>query len=459
MILSAVNAFLDALPRTRVGTAHRPVPAFRTCGITGFYVALITLFAGGLLTGRSLVVLTVIALVSALSFFVYTHLRKWIVGREELVLLEHVWFAFACNAGALVLLGQPLLPYLDLFSVALCPFLAAGRVGCTLVGCCHGLPSSFGIKYTEDCAADGFPRHLVGIRLFPAPTLEGIGIVVIGLAGLIALPFSAPGRVFAWFLLAYAILRFGLEGIRGDPRPHFLGLSQARWMALAETGLALGLGSGVPPLVAGGVAVALLFTLAVALDQKNQRNPRTRLLASEHIQELRDLVRNRGASILPESHATSRGVTVAVSSKPGYPNPELHVSLRLRSEHTDLPLLCELAARAFPELAPRSASASPGRILHFSLPPPPPPEAHSSHQSHQSPSSHLGTILYGLVLHHIQHTRDHHPGEPEPEDPTPGPPQAPVPATKSAPPPWYLAGKGDQTNVKIPNPGPAGEPT
>jgi len=202
MILPAINAFLDALPRTRVGSAHRQAPAFRTCGITGFYVALITLFAGGLLTGRSLVVLAAMALVSGLSFFVYTCLRKWVVGREELVLLEHVWFAFACNSGALLLLNQPVLPYLDLVSVALCPFLAAGRVGCTLVGCCHGLPSSIGIRYTEECAADGFPRHLVGIRLFPAPTLEGIGLVLISLVGLIALPFSVPGRVFAWFLLA-----------------------------------------------------------------------------------------------------------------------------------------------------------------------------------------------------------------------------------------------------------------
>lgn len=84
-----------------LGLYTREVPTFRTCGITGFYVALLVLFAGGLITGRSLLVLAVLALVSGLSFFVYTYLRMWITGREELVLLEHVWFALAtlaCNA-------------------------------------------------------------------------------------------------------------------------------------------------------------------------------------------------------------------------------------------------------------------------------------------------------------------------------------------------------------------------
>ncbi|MGE3308992.1 MAG: prolipoprotein diacylglyceryl transferase family protein [Limisphaerales bacterium] len=458
MMLHTLNRFLDGLPRTRVGTGHRPAPAFRTCGIVGFYVALITLFAGGLLAGRSLVVLAAIALVSGLSFFVYTYLRKWITGREELVLLEHVWFAYACNAGTLLLLGEPLLPYLDLFSVALCPFLAAGRVGCTLVGCCHGLPSSFGIKYTEECAADGFPRHLVGIRLFPAPTLEGIGLVLIGLTGLIALPFAAPGRVLAWFLLAYAIMRFGLEGIRGDRRPHFLGLSQARWMALGETGLALGFGAGVPPAIAGGVGMALLVTLILALDQKNQNNPRIRLLAQEHVQELRELARDfvgsnsRKAPARPESKATSRGVTLAATPQTGSPNAEWHVSLRLPTEHTELPLLCELAARAFPELPPRSAAVSSGQVLHFGLPSNLPPNVPSSHQSHLSHLSHLGTALYGVVLHKLQH-----PSEPEPYEPAPAPPPAQVPHNLSATPPWYLA--GGRPRVESPESGPAGGPS
>lgn len=455
--IHAFNAFLDTLPRTRTGRFHRPAPAFRTCGIAGFYLALLTLFAGGLLTGRSLVILAAVALVSGLSFFAYTHLRKWITGREELVLLEHVWFAFACNALALHLLNQPLLPYLDLISVALCPFLAMGRVGCTLVGCCHGHPSSVGIAYPESCAADGFPPHLVGVRLFPAPALEGIGLVLIGLAGFVALPFAVPGRVFAWFLLAYAIMRFGLEGIRGDPRPHFLGLSQARWMGLAEAGLALGLGMGGPSGTTAAIGFALLFTLLAVLVRQHRRNPHAQLMAHDHLQEMRNLARTAFAPEVqtdpaqPSSHTTSRGVTLACSVRALGPYREYHLSLGLPGRTPGIPLLCGIAAAAFPQLLPLSARISHAGYLHLLLAAPPGPDTGAT-----APAD-LATNLYGAVVRRLQHEAD----TPPPHDPeTSAPEPVETPASQGAQPelqpsltrppspnpPWYFSsGNGTRT--------------
>jgi hypothetical protein len=87
-------------------------------------------------------------------------------------------------------LGEPVLPYLDVVSAALCFFLVAGCVGCTMVGCCHGHPSPLGVVYNEGCAREGFPRHLIGVRLFPAPTIEAAGLFAIGMNGMIAFPVA-----------------------------------------------------------------------------------------------------------------------------------------------------------------------------------------------------------------------------------------------------------------------------
>src|SRR6266508_3350485 len=125
-----VNAWLDRLPRTRFFAADGTVPAFRSCGVAGFHAGLVTCFAAALLTGRSLLITTMLCVVAALSFFAWALLRKRITGREVLVLLEHVWIAQAAIVASLYALGRPILAYWDVLSLGLCVFLAAGRTGC-----------------------------------------------------------------------------------------------------------------------------------------------------------------------------------------------------------------------------------------------------------------------------------------------------------------------------------------
>lgn len=405
--MSSLNNLLDSLPASRLTCGGREAPTYRACGVAGFYVAVIVVFGGGLLTGRSLLVIALLALVCGLSFFVYAYLRKWIAGYEEIVLLEHVWFAFACVSATLWALGQPVLPYLDVVSPALCFFLAAGRIGCTLVGCCHGHPSSLGITYTDKCAIDGFPRHLVGVRLFPVPAIEAAGLFAIGVIGLIALPFAQPGRVFAWFLLAYSVMRFGLEGIRADRRPHFLSLSQARWMAIIEVALALRLTEDVHRVSSMAVYAPLFATLIVVLAYRWRTDWRRRLLRAEHVREVRELARGEIGSLahpaMPVSLATSQRVTLAVS-RAGSNLQQAHISLALPDGRGDLELLCALASRAFPELVVEAAQLTSGRVIHLHA-----PMALTDFDTSAEAREWLAQELYGYVARRLQKANERPP--------------------------------------------------
>ena len=350
----------------------RELPAFRCCGIAGFHAGLIIVAAGTLLSGRSLAVAALISAVAAGSFFVWALFRRWVSGGEKLVLLEHVWFALALAAGALWLVRQPVLPYLDIMSPALAVFLCAGRIGCAMAGCCHGHPSSVGIVYGEAAVADGFPMEFAGIRLFPVQLIEAFVLLLIGLSGLAALPFGWPGHVLVWFLVAYAVLRFGLEALRADPRPHFLGWSQSRWMCIGQAAFAVALydfGNTSPAVwvVLGLVLPSVMIWKAIS-DRRGGRRP---LLAAEHIQELRDLViHDVEAPPIhgPRLRASSRGVGLAVSVDPRTRPAVAHVSLSLTRGHGDLRLLCSLACQAFPGLRAEFTRYTQGRVLHVAVP-------------------------------------------------------------------------------------------
>lgn len=350
--LARLNSLLDELPRTTFGALAREAPAFRSCGVAGYHVALAATLAAALLGGRSPLVAAALAAVSAWSFLVHALIWRRVRGRERLVLLEHVWVTLACTAPAAWWLGAGA-GALDPVAVGLAFFLAFGRVGCTLAGCCHGRPSSVGLVYDERHVSEGFPSHLVGIRLFPVQPLEAAGLLAIGVTGLAAMPFARPGHVLAGFLFGYAVLRFGLEGLRGDRRPHLLGLSQARWMAIAEAAFAIAwlerertAGLDRRSLVAWGL---LAVTLSVALVLKRSFDARARLSTEGHRRELRSLLASLGASAggAPRVAVSSRGVSLALSTADG---AEAHVSLALPGGLHDLRLACELATAILPSI-------------------------------------------------------------------------------------------------------------
>ncbi len=408
MTAAALNRVLDALPRTRLARHGREVPAFLTCGVTGFYVAVVVTLAGGLVTGRSLLVLCVMALVCALSFFVYVYARRALTGRETMVLLDQVWFAEACMAGALVALGEPVLAYMDVVSVAICFFLVGGRTGCLLAGCCHGNPSSVGIVYPDAAARDGFSAHLAGVRLFPVQAVEAAGLAAIGVSGFAALPFARPGAVLLWIMCAYAVMRFGLEGLRGDVRSHLLGLSRARWMALAELAFAVwiaerayGGGISTREAVLGGI---LLAALAGGLVARWAFDRRRVVGSAAHRREVEAAARallptalRDGPGEAPPLRTTARGATVAASLVRVDGRDALHVSLALPQGVRDLPLLCSLAAGAIPGASPTAARVSDDGVLHLLLRPP-----FVAEPAEGDAAERLGRTIYGAVVRALQ---------------------------------------------------------
>ncbi|MDQ5820565.1 MAG: prolipoprotein diacylglyceryl transferase [Actinomycetota bacterium] len=396
----SLNAVLDRLPRATFGRYTRPVPAFRTCGVVGFYAAVLVTFGTGLWAGGSPLVLALACLVAGSSFFGWALLRRRVTGAETLVLLEHVWVAEACVLGALVAVGVSPLRYLDSLAVGLCVFLAAGRVGCTLVGCCHGRPSSNGIRYGPELVREGFTPEYEGVRLLPVPALEAVALLAIGLTGALAIGAMPPGTVFVWFLVAYAVVRFGLEGLRGDERPHVLGLSVNRWMCVGELALALWLGQrevglAVSGAAAVGIVATLGATLVATLLALRLRDRERTVLRTEHLEEVRTLVRElatAGETLAPALGTTSRGVAVGVSRAHGGAET-LHVSLSL--QRADLELSCRVAAGALPELDPSTATATPQLVLHLLLP-------EIGAPARPTRSAALARALYGAVVRRLQ---------------------------------------------------------
>ena len=258
---------------------------------------------------RGLSTLVVAALWGAaiLTFLALAMATKIAVGEERLIWYHHEVAIIACAALLLRVAGLPVAPYLDILAIGLAVFLACGRIGCLLAGCCHGLPSTRGIRYGEVHVREGFPDYLAGVPLFPIQAVESVAVLTLaGAAVWLLLAGASAGSAFAVYVAGYAMLRFTLEFFRGDTaRRYWRGFSEAQWTSLL---LAL-----FVPAVAGGIAVAMVL-LYFAL----RRRPLHRLFRARHIRELAraiaDSARPEGAAIVCTSGGLriSQGRTIGV---------------------------------------------------------------------------------------------------------------------------------------------------
>src|SRR6185437_11053984 len=89
-----------------------------------------------------------------------------------------------------------------------------------------------------------------------------------------------------------------LELARGDERPTALGLSEAQWIALATSWLALVLW---PIAVIAAIAIALIVAGAALALARGRRWPATYWLASpRHVRELEAAIASRAAAVTSE---------------------------------------------------------------------------------------------------------------------------------------------------------------
>lgn len=294
----------------------RRVPLFRSIGIAGYYGALLVALVAGIRAEVHPIVVFGLSGAAAASFFLWGLARRAITGRESLVLLEHVWVAGFVVAAFCWAAGVDVLRGLDVLACGLTVFLAAGRIGCFSVGCCYGVPAGFGTTYPAEA---GLPARLTGVRLLPVQLIEAAALLVIGGVAL-SVAGGRPGVATVWFLLSYAVVRFGTEGLRGDDRPMVAGLSRQRWLCVIQ---AVGAGFlaaraipgvGEQALIATGAVLVPAAVAGLVLLRSRRRSP---LLRSDALDEtwalIERLSKTPGLSERPVLDSTRAGVRVAVS--------------------------------------------------------------------------------------------------------------------------------------------------
>ena len=328
---------LRRVPRTHVSIAGHHHGAFYVTGWSGFWLALALTLSLAALRGRSVLMQAAIAAAAAAVYFSIVAVVRRRTGRETLVYYHHILVFLAVGAGLGALAGQPVLAFLDITVCGLALFTAVARIGCLMVGCCHGRPAQHGIVYGPEHRRHGVPAYLVGQDLIPVQALEALGCAVLTVITTVAvLTAAAPGTAFTIFIAGYALLRFGLEWLRGDlARRYAHGLSEAQLISLA---LAVGVGAGgVTGVLPGGgwtLVPAAILIAAAALTIAGWVPGRRELLAPVHVHELAHRV---GRLELSESGrvittVTSRGLTVSMGETEQYAHYSLSAGVPLSDE-------------------------------------------------------------------------------------------------------------------------------
>jgi hypothetical protein len=287
-----VNALFDRQVRCEVGFLGRRESAYLAWGKVGLILAVGLGIALTVHQQLSLPVILVLSCTSIAALLGQTLVMKALTGAEELVYYRHEVAIIVVAAVTLRWLGQPVWPYLDITILAVGTFLVCGRIGCLMVGCCHGRPSSWGPRYSPLHAAAGFTRHYVGIRLFPIQIVESAWVLVSVLVGVwIVLRGSAPGEAFAWYVIVYDIGRFSFEFARGDlGRPHAGGFSEAQWTsALLMLAIVAAEARGMLPFHVWhwvATAAVILAWVAIAWSRPSTPLARHRLLDPAHVGEI-----------------------------------------------------------------------------------------------------------------------------------------------------------------------------
>jgi prolipoprotein diacylglyceryltransferase len=312
--MKKANHIWDHLARTGIRSGSHRLPAFQVCGYGGLLLAIVLAACVVGRTGLSYQVMGAIVLSAMATFLALVLATKIVTGEERIVYYHHEIAVMLAAAVVARLLHRPVLPYLDVTILGVGAFLACGRVGCLMVGCCHGRPSAWGICYREEHAREGFASYLVGVRLFPIQAVETLWVLfVVALGALFVWQGRPPGTVLAWYTIAYGGARFGFEFARGGAdRPYTCGFSQAQWLSFwLMVALVAAEISGRMVFVAWHAAVAvsvMLVMLAAAVHRKLDRAQRFRWLHPYHVREIAE------ALLVAESGDARRTVVVASTS-------------------------------------------------------------------------------------------------------------------------------------------------
>lgn len=292
----AFNNCLDFMVNPEVRLFGRTWPAFQVCGYAGLALAILLTMSLVTFVGLSIPVMAAIAATAVATFLGLVMVTKIITGKEQIIYYHHEIAVMFVAAGLLKLLRQPVLPYLDLTILGIGTFLVCGRMGCLMVGCCHGRPSKWGICYRKEHADAGFTHYYVGIRLFPIQGLESLWVLVIVIVGVFSLlGKQPPGETLTWYMITYGVGRFCFEFVRGDPeRPYYWGYSESQWISVILMGVVVwGELVGVlifhPWHVTATIAIVSIMII-VALARKFQGTLKYQIFLPRHVKEVAEAV-------------------------------------------------------------------------------------------------------------------------------------------------------------------------
>ncbi len=297
MILSEkFNSRIDKLVGPKLLIIQRSWSTYQVFGYTGLFFAILLTMTMVTHLNLSHWVMAGLILAAILTFLGLAMVTKIISGEESLIYYHQEIAVMAVTAVLLRLLHQPVLPYLDVMMLGLGLFLGFGRIGCLMVGCCHGRPHNCGITYRKEHSAAGFTPYFVGIRLFPIQALESLCAFFIVIIGTILILHGyPPGEALAWYVIAYGIGRFCFEFMRGDPdRLYLLSFSEAQWTSLILMSMVVWIElSGNLPyhLWHAGVVVCMVITMiAVYVKRRFQKTGKYKILHPDHIKEIAQVV-------------------------------------------------------------------------------------------------------------------------------------------------------------------------
>ena len=293
---TTTSHFLDRAARTEIILLHKSWSAFQFTMLSGGLLSALLATVLAMHLSLSLPIMAATFLMGTINFFGLTLLTKMVTGKEVYVCHRNGAAALAAVLAALWVLDAPFLPYLDVTVIAFGLCHAFCRIGCLMVGCCHGRPCGWGIRYDERHAAAGFTPYYVEVRLFPVQAVELLLVaLIVAVSTVLLLTRQPPGMVAVWYLASYAAVRFCLEFMRGDTaRSHAFGFSEAQWSSLfllaAITLLGvIGAFDGWPWLLLATAGVALTMGFVV-LRRRSDGGTRYRLLHPWHVREIAQAV-------------------------------------------------------------------------------------------------------------------------------------------------------------------------
>jgi phosphatidylglycerol:prolipoprotein diacylglycerol transferase len=126
--------------------------------------------------------------------------------------------------------------FLDAIAPAVILGQAIGRIGCTINGCCNGLPTTlpWGIRYTNPASYGYFDSIVLpgGVGLHPVVVYEMIyDLIIFGVLLKLRKRFKPDGALYAIYLSFYSVWRFVIDFLRPGV-PLLFGLHEAQLISI-----------------------------------------------------------------------------------------------------------------------------------------------------------------------------------------------------------------------------------